>query len=115
MTSAPPPPSMVSLPEPPGMMLALDQPVMERGEGTADGLIGIAEIDDGRRLQNQRVDAGATVDRGFRTVIDDAVIAGAGGNDIRAAAAVDGGVARTRRDSICRRRAGHGQGRAAGG
>src|SRR5450755_952438 len=137
MTSAPPPPSMVSLPEPVVMVLAPDEPVTIRAElsaeastfsklvtltvspvvwstpagavdgvvagtagdgvgrrrtgdgqrrrqrrtidvlevgdvgGIAGGLVGIAEVDDGRRLQDQRIGAGATVDVSFRAVIGD--------------------------------------------
>ena len=45
---------------------------------------------------HQRVGAGAAIDRGFRTAIGHGVVAGAGADDVGAAAAVDDIVARAR-------------------
>ena len=66
----------------------------------ADGLVGIGQIDRAGDAQQQRVGAGAAVDRGFRSPIGDAVVTGAGIDDISATAAVDGVVAGTGRDRV---------------
>ena len=52
--------------------------VLEIGDvdGIADGLVGIAEIDGRGGLQDQRVGAGAAVDRSFGAVVGDGVVAG---------------------------------------
>ena len=44
------------------------------------GLVGIAEIDGGRGAEQQRVGAGAAVDRDFGAVIGHGVVADAGGD-----------------------------------
>ena len=115
MTSAPPPPSIVSLPEPVVIVLADDEPVTVNAELIAEAsrLSKLAtltvspvvwsdsgadgEIDRGdtaARGQNQRIGARAAVDRGLRAAIGDAVVAAAG---------IDGVSARRHR-RWCRRR-----------
>ena len=74
----------------------------------AAGLIGIAQVHRRGRAQNQRVGAGAAVDRGFRSVIGDSIVACAGRNDIGAARTIDGVVAGTAGDHVGARRAGDG-------
>ena len=86
--------------------------VLKVGDGRriADRLIGgDREIDGDADIQDQRVDAAAAADRGLRPVIIDRVVAGTGGDDIRAAVAVDGAGAGARRDRVGAGRAGDGQ------
>ena len=114
MTSAPPAPSIVSAAQAAGDDIggraADDIDALRRSKragvevleirdrhGVADGLVDTSEVDVGGGLQDQRIDAGAAVDREFRAVIGDRVVARAGIDDVGAAAAIDGIVAGTRR------------------
>ena len=78
----------------------------------ADGLVrtrGDREVDRGdaaRGRQHQRVGSAAAVDRGFRAVIGDRVVAAAGRDHVGSAAAVDGVVAATAGNDVCAGRAG---------
>ena len=63
-------------------------------------MVDIAEIDRGRDVHLQRVDAGTAVDRCFRSLIDGGVIPGARRDDIDTPAAIDDIVARPRQDRI---------------
>ena len=67
---------------------------------SAGGLVGVAQIDRGRGLHHQRVDAGAAVDRGFGAVIGDGVVAGAGDDGVGATGAVDGIIAGAAGDDV---------------
>ena len=66
----------------------------------ARGLIGRRQIDRRRRAHHQRIIAASAVDRDFGAPIVDAVIARAGGDDIRPASAMDGVIARTCGDRV---------------
>ena len=127
MTSAPPPPSMVSLPEPVVIVLAAERAVTvsavrhrptrrgsrnsrrwrcRRRSGRTGGNREIDGRDAAGRGKHQRIAAGAAVDRAFGPAIDDGIVAAAGVDDVGAAAAVDRVVAGTAGDRVGRRRAG---------
>ncbi len=72
------------------------------------GLVDIGEIDGRRRFHHQRIGAGAAVDRQFRTVIGDRIVAAAGCDDVSTTAAVDRVVARAAGDQVRARCAGDG-------
>ena len=74
----------------------------------ADGLIrAIGEIDRDDRVERERVDPDSAVERDFRSVIGDGIVARARVDDIRAAIAVDGVVTRARGDDVGAGRADH--------
>ena len=68
--------------------------------GVADSLVDTSKIDVGGGLQNQRVDARARIDRKLGAEIRNDIVAGAGTNNVGAAAAVDRVIAGTGRDRI---------------
>ena len=76
--------------------------ILEVGDrdGVAGGLVDIAEIDIGDCAKRQRVDAGAAVDRDFRIVVRNRVVAAAGVDGVGTAAAIDGVVAGAGGDDI---------------
>ena len=85
----------------------------DRIAGRLVGPGGNREVDGGnaaRGRQDQGVGSRATVDHGFRSVIGHGVVAGAGIDRIRAAAAVDGVGSGTGDDRVRRGRAGDAQG-----
>jgi hypothetical protein len=108
---------MVSLLDPPVMMLAPAEPVAAQRGGRQRGAIDVLEIDDVGRVagglvgiprltvERQRclsgADTGTTVDRGFRTPIGDRVVACSGIDGVGAACTVDHVVAGTAGDGVC--------------
>ena len=82
--------------------------VLEIGDGdrVAGGLVDagrdgkIDRRDAARRRERQRVGSGAAIDRRFRALVDDLIVAAAGVDDVSAARAVDRIVARAAGDRI---------------
>ena len=79
------------------MTLTLSPVVWSEPEATAK----LTAVSAAPARNDQRVGAGVAVDRDFRTVINDGVVAGAGIDGVGAADAVDRVVARAADDGVC--------------
>src|SRR4029077_4690104 len=83
--------------------------------GVAAGLVGVGKIDVGDRMQDQRVGAGATINRNFGIVVRDRIVAAARIDYVGTAAAVNRVVGGAGRDRVRRGGTGDGDRRREGG